>query len=55
MNLRIYLFVSGVNEKGMYVQAFLLSPQMFESFHLVLPQARWCNLVCVEEFCFIGF
>ena len=30
------------NEKGRYVQAFLLSPQMFESFHLVLPQARWC-------------
>ena len=51
MNIRFYLFVSGVNqenEEARRVQYFLVLPQGFESFHSIFSRARWRNLVRKE-------
>ena len=51
MNLRFYLFTSGVNrgnEKERCVHDFLMLSQGFESFPSVFSRVRQTNLVLVE-------
>ena len=51
VNLRFYIFASGVNqrnERGKWVQNFLVFPLGFGSFPRVFSRALWRNLVRVE-------
>ena len=45
-----FLFLVSIrwNKEGAESKISFLLPQEFQSFPSDLPQAKWCNLICVE-------